>query len=96
MNFTCPVCAFALNEPPADYAICPCCGTEFGLDDFESSHKELRFNWVARGAQWFSPYTVPPQGWNPLLQLLRAGFAHDVMAPNSSFGQERREEVLVA
>lgn len=91
MRFTCPVCGYGLNEPPADYAICPCCGTEFGLDDYQISHEMLRHAWVARGARWFAPYPPPPS-WNPMLQLLRAGLAHAVNTPATSFRVERREE----
>ena len=43
MNHRCPVCMFdRLPYPPADYHICPCCGTEFGNDDAEFSHDQLR------------------------------------------------------
>ncbi len=47
--WTCPVCGFAgLAEPPVDptgsptYSICPCCGTQFGADDLDKPHAELR------------------------------------------------------
>ena len=57
--------------PPRDYHICPCCGTEFGNDDADRSHEELREEWLSAGARWF--FGNPPQHWNPLQQLLNAG-----------------------
>jgi hypothetical protein len=72
MNFRCPVCLFAgLPYPPADYNICPCCGTEFGSDDNEYTHEQLLARWIAGGALWF--YGHPPTGWNPWLQLAEGG-----------------------
>ncbi|MED4649062.1 hypothetical protein P9293_17030 [Bacillus inaquosorum] len=42
MKYTCPVCRFkGLTEPAYDkegthsYEICPCCGFQFGFDDYE-------------------------------------------------------------
>jgi len=69
---TCPVCFYPeLPYPPRDYHICPCCGTEFGNDDDDMSHAQLRELWIANGAQWF--FRNPPVGWNATLQLLYAG-----------------------
>jgi hypothetical protein len=56
-----------LPYPPADYHICPCCGTEFGNDDATFSYEQLRETWLAGGGNWF--FGRPPEGWNPLLQL---------------------------
>jgi hypothetical protein len=71
MKYQCPVCFYAgLPYPPADYHICLCCGTEFGNDDEEFSHAQLREMWIASGAQWF--FRTPPAGWNPWVQLLHA------------------------
>lgn|SRR5260370_23270451 len=65
----CPVCFYSeLPYPPADYHICPCCGTEFGNDDAEFSHDQLREAWVAGGAHWF--FGRAPERWNPWLQLI--------------------------
>jgi hypothetical protein len=63
--------------PPMDYNICPCCGTEFGLDDVEKSHAELRMEWVRSGARWFSDELVPPDLWNPFVQLALADLEYD-------------------
>lgn len=69
--FTCPVCFYdKMPRPPLDYNICPCCGTEFGSDDIDHSHAELRNQWVAGGAKWF--FRQSPSGWNPWGQLRQA------------------------
>jgi hypothetical protein len=66
----CPVCAYPdMPYPPADYNICPCCGTEFGNDDAFLSVDQLRAQWLANGAVWF--FGNPPLGWNPYLQLIK-------------------------
>jgi hypothetical protein len=71
MTFTCPVCFYdKLHEPPRDYNICECCGTEFGNDDEENSHEVLRQRWISAGAKWF--YRTPPANWNPWQQLAHA------------------------
>ena len=70
----CPVCGYnRLPFPPSDFHICPCCGTEFGNDDFQTSHDALRERWIALGAPWFSTATPPPPGWDWLTQLYNAG-----------------------
>ena len=81
-TFTCPVCGYPnLDEPPVDnygcstYSICPCCGVEFGYDDSSRSHGELRREWVAKGAVWFSKDSAPPDGWDAIKQLQSAGLA---------------------
>ena len=67
---TCPVCGYnQLRVPPQDHTICPCCGTEFGYDDFATSHLELMREWVSNGMVWFSDYTLAPHGWSPVKQL---------------------------
>lgn len=81
-TYTCPVCGYpGLPESPYVYAdksvasfeICPCCGTEFGNDDHETSYKELRDKWVAGGAIWWSDSTPPPAEWNGRKQLNASG-----------------------
>jgi len=86
---TCPVCGFAeLDEPTVDltgeptYAICPCCGTQFGADDLTTSHAELRAAWIKDGARWWSEVKAAPQGWNALAQLAAAG--HPTTTPPST------------
>src|SRR5208337_4825827 len=69
MNYVCPVCLFSkLPYPPRDYHICPCCSTEFGNDDAEFTHVQLREMWIASGARWF--FGNPPLYWNPWKQLI--------------------------
>ena len=79
-KFTCPVCGFPdLIEPHLDpmgsptYAICPCCGVEFGYDDASRSHSELRAAWLANGAPWWSERQSPPERWSAETQLKAAG-----------------------
>lgn len=76
--YTCPVCFYdGLGEPPVNYNICDCCGTEFGNDDEERTHRQLRQEWVDAGAKWF--FGVPPMGWNPWSQLLEANVSADTL-----------------
>jgi hypothetical protein len=73
MRYRCPVCFFdKLPYPPVDYHICPCCGTEFGNDDAEFSHNQLREMWIAGGANWFFGHA--PEHWNPWAQLIWNGY----------------------
>lgn len=75
MTYICPVCGYnQLLAPPSEYTICPSCGTEFEYDDFTASHAELRQRWIAAGMPWHSRRLPPPPGWNPVSQLLRAGY----------------------
>lgn len=62
-----------MTRPPTDYLICPSCGTEFGYDDFATTHEELRNEWIANGSHWFSQATLPPPNWNSITQLSNAG-----------------------
>lgn len=55
MKYTCPVCGFDdLKYPPSNYAICPSCGTEFGIDDEEYTILELKDRWIKGGKRWWS------------------------------------------
>lgn len=55
--------------PPQDFAICPCCGTQFDVDDFERTFRELRDDWVLGGAEWHSRVLAPPTNWDPYEQM---------------------------
>ena len=67
---TCPVCGYpALEVPPADFEICPCCGIEFGYDDARRSHAELRAEWIRGGCRWWDPTNPPPAGWDGAAQV---------------------------
>jgi hypothetical protein len=77
----CPVCGYdGLEEPAYDEAgcasfeICPCCGIEFGYDDAQKTHNELRNLWLGSGCPWHSLENRPPAGWNAEQQLRAAGF----------------------
>lgn len=69
----CPVCGYDLKRRiPTRIAmgeICSCCGTEFGVDDYEVPYSELRRRWLADGCPWFSNATPPPKGWTAQRQL---------------------------
>jgi hypothetical protein len=72
--YTCPVCGYdRLARPPTLYAICPSCGTEFEYHDFTLSHADLRRAWIENGPAWHSKRIAKPAGWDPWLQLMRAG-----------------------
>lgn len=82
--YDCPVCGYgALQKPPRDHSICPCCGVEFGLDDagpcrLPEIHASLRRRWVARNAKWHSRRVSPPHNWNAWSQLIKANFFGDI------------------
>jgi len=79
--YICPVCGFEkMDGPPADFNICPCCGTEFGYDDFEKSYQDLSYRWIASGCPWFSPLEGPPPAWNAKRQLLNVQYAQKTIA----------------
>ncbi len=85
MRYRCPVCLFSeLLYPPVDYHICPCCGTEFGNDDQDFTHAQLRELWIADGAHWF--FGQPPSVWNPWMQLIMGG--HPEAVPTFTYGIE--------
>lgn len=76
LNQTCPVCGYTDLDfaPYDDYGIpsqeiCPCCGTQFGYDDANTSHDDLRNRWIQNGAIWHSSSQTPPQGWNAERQI---------------------------
>lgn len=49
-TYLCPVCGYGMEDPPSDFNICPCCGTEFGYHDANTSTNTLRAAWL-RGGQ---------------------------------------------
>lgn len=76
----CPICKYdGLFEEPYDDGvgsdeICPCCGFQFGCDDFPEKELQIqswREKWIATGCKWFSHTRKPPLNWNPQKQLLR-------------------------
>jgi hypothetical protein len=75
MAYTCPVCGYnKLKHPPQDENICPSCYTEFGYDDANRTHAELRQEWIGNGPHWEGANVMPaPPGWNPYEQLKNIG-----------------------
>ena len=75
-NNLCPVCGYDELEDGTDVGeICSSCGTEFGYNDFEKTHAELRQLWInENNAQWWSQYTPMPLGWSPVSQLRNIGY----------------------
>ena len=84
MKYLCTVCGYdQLRRPPKNYHICPCCGTEFGNDDFDVSHEMLRSEWVARGMGWFSRRNPAPANWSPVAQLRNIGYGIEATEKNT-------------
>ena len=78
-NF-CRVCGFYINDKPwgedghtPTYEICPCCGVEFGNEDYslESIHR-YRTEWINNGCQWFD-ISQRPSDWNKHVQFENIG-----------------------
>lgn len=85
MKPSCPVCGYRMDEDPSDYAICPCCGTEFGYHTAARRHSDLRKEWLRSGGMWWSPVDPKPNGWNPYVQLIHAGIGvADVLAHSAT------------
>lgn len=78
MKNVCPICNFCeLYDPPYDNdgygsdEICPCCGFQFGYDDFPNKiegQNKWRTNWINSGCQWFSKTRTQPQNWSGINQ----------------------------
>lgn len=81
-KYYCTICGLALenfapwsqdNKTPT-YNICPCCGVEWGNEDYTSeSCKEYRNKWIESGAKWFDPQKKPAN-WNLKKQLRNIGY----------------------
>jgi transcriptional regulator with XRE-family HTH domain len=75
----CPICGYAeMPYPAVPENICPCCGTEFGVDDDYHSPLELRSTWIENDFPFFSDLTQPPKNWSPHRQLIIAGYGADL------------------
>ena len=68
-TYLCPVCGYGMEDPPSDFNICPCCGTEFGYHDANTSTNTLRAAWLRAGAKWWSTTDPEPDGWDPYVQV---------------------------
>lgn len=72
----CRVCGYELayfpwgeNNDTPSYEICPCCGAEFGCDDYTpEAIKVYREKWIKSGAKWFNP-NMMPTNWSLEKQL---------------------------
>jgi hypothetical protein len=79
--YMCPVCGYdEMRERPEDFAICPCCATQFDHDDYSMSHRALRDAWVRAGTPWFSRTTRPPADWDAIEQLVLHDLEFDLLA----------------
>jgi len=65
----CLVCGYEMEDGPRDFNICPCCGTEYGLHDVNSTIADLRDLWIRGGLKWRSTVVCQPERWTPALQL---------------------------
>jgi len=67
----CRVCGLYLYDLPwgedgnsPTYEICPCCGVEFGNEDYTiESTKKYREKWRNEGSNWFVP-REKPEKWD--------------------------------
>jgi hypothetical protein len=48
---------------------------QFGADDLDKTHVELRREWIASGAHWWSQNEQAPPNWDAHAQLQAAGLA---------------------
>lgn len=93
MHPNCPVCGFAdMPYPPVPYKVCPCCATEFGVDDRKTTHQSLRQAWVKAGMPWFSDIRFPAKDWSAARQLIDAGFGADLVTPIGAMTTNKTEQ----
>ncbi len=65
--FFCRICGFRQLDPPwgednknPNFAICDCCGVEFGYEDCDlNTIRKYRLKWQESGAEWFEPKEKP-------------------------------------
>ncbi len=75
--YNCRVCGFHQLDPPwgedgksPTYEICPCCGVEFGYEDYTlESTKEYRRKWLSIDIKWFD-IELKPCDWDLEKQML--------------------------
>jgi len=92
MNYPCLVCGYRfLPRRAQDDLICPSCGTQFGYTDCSVSHRDLRNEWIGRGAKWHSHHIQAPTGWNGIVQLLNAGF---IEVTNVTYGDTESKDLI--
>ena len=67
----CRVCGFHMMDAPwgedgqsPTYEICPCCGVEFGNEDYTlESTKLYRKQWLSKNVKWFE-HKEKPLDWD--------------------------------
>src|SRR5258708_32265149 len=92
----CPVCGFAeMPYAPVRYNVCPCCGTEFSVDDRKVSHPALTQSWVNAGMPWFDDITLPTRNWNPYRQLIKAGLTAGFVRIDATGVQNRQSDIVL-
>jgi len=72
----CRVCGLFIEDLPwgfcgkcPTYEICPCCGVEFGNEDYNiEATKQYRENWIREGLNWFNP-NKKPENWDKKSQF---------------------------
>ena len=72
----CRICGLYMLDAPwgldgvnPTYEICPCCGVEFGNEDYTlESIKEYRKNWLNNNVEWFEP-KEKTNDWDLEMQL---------------------------
>ena len=81
----CPICGYdEMPYAPVPENICPCCGTQYGFDDYYHTPKELRLMWIEAGFPWFDDIIGPPENWSPVKQLLKAGCGAELLNPTGA------------
>ena len=71
----CPVCGYnGLTRAIDDYALCPCCYTQFGYSEVGRGYKTLRHHWIMEGALWREGEDTRPPDYNAIAQLRNIGY----------------------
>lgn len=88
----CRVCGLYIDTPPwgenyttPTYEICPCCGVEFGNEDYDYESVIIyRENWINQGANWFLN-KEKPQIWNIKKQMMNIPKTFQDKKPNDEY-----------
>lgn len=74
----CRVCGYFMEDAPwgedgltPTYDICPCCGVEFGNEDYTiESTKRYRYKWLSDSIRFYEA-DVKPKNWSFLDQYMK-------------------------
>ena len=80
---------------PMPFNVCPCCGTEFGVEDRKITHSALRRAWIGAGMPWFSDIRFPAKDWSAVRQLIDGGFSADLITPVGSMTTTKTEQKIL-